>query len=177
MKKIISLFMFLIIIVAPYFSDATIFYYSGENNVYNTQDIMIIHNNFSQSLKNLNPEIHIKQTDYAPNSNIFATCDNNKIILYRNVNCIGDWSKEGQLRVLKDVLLHEYGHVMWYRQNVTSEFWDAVMNFEDENNSDVVHEDFADSFRLYFQDNEMLKNKSPIKYAAIKELIRRNDKK
>jgi len=160
----------------PCYSNATIFYYSGNENVYNADDVMAIHNNFSQSLKNLNPEIYIKQTDYEPNSNIFATCDRYKIILYRNINFIGGWSKEGQLWVLKDVLLHEYGHIMWYRQNVTSEFWEAIMNFEDENNSNVVFEDFANSFRLYFQENEILKNDFPIKYAAIKELLRRNDK-
>lgn len=184
-KNIICFILFFILLLNPLILDADIYYEQGSQNVYNDDDLANVYNKLPQSVKNVKPIFYIVQTDYIYNTDIsiaFATCYKNKITLYRNIDCIGNWDKQSQLRQLKRTILHECGHMLAYRQNISMDFWIKVMNIESKcvnnwGNYKSPDEDFAETFVYYFELNNWLEENFPIRYYIMKNIIRKNDDK
>jgi len=182
-KNIICFILFFILLLNPLILDAEIYYISGNQNVYTDNDLSNVYNKLPQSVKNIKPIFYIVQTDYVYNNEsliAFSTCYKNKITLYRNVDCIGDWDKQSQLRQLKRTILHECGHMLAYRQNIHMDFWQQIMDIENKyvnnwGNFKSPDEDFAETFVYYFQSVDKLKEEFPIRYHVIKKIIQKND--
>jgi len=178
MKKIILIIIITIILSTSVTAETYDYTYEGCENSFSIWDIVNQYNNFPQEVRDCNVSPIILLGDYdsywgdRAYGLYYPDSGNGKIGICPTKDLDGK-SYAFKMKFLREVLLHEIGHSFLERKKEKHyRVWNVIMELSDENIDNKNYEDFAESFKMYFTNKRRFELEYPIKYYAMKKLIK-----
>jgi len=149
--------------------------YEGCDNPFTINDVIKQYNNFPQEVRDCNKSSIMLLGDYDSywGDEVYGLYYSDNRIGVCPTKDLDGKSYAYKMNFLRHVLLHEIGHsFLESKREKHYRVWEVVIELSDKNIDRRLYEDFAESFRSYFQNRKRFELEYPIKFYAMKKLIK-----